>query len=108
MWLVVALLFQGLATQTHAHVGADRISAAAASPRLAAAAVDGQKQDPAAPACPLCEEKALFGAYLLSGSTTIVLPVGEAYHYADVSLPSLALRAASHAWQSRAPPIFTT
>ncbi|WP_299423403.1 hypothetical protein [Sphingomonas bacterium] len=108
LWLVVALLFQGFATQTHAHFGVDRTSAAAASTSVATVAVDGQKQDPAAPACPLCEEKALFGAYLLSGSITIVAPVGVAYHYAAASLPPLALHASSHAWRSRAPPIFTT
>ena len=100
LWLVVALLFQGFATQTHAHFGA--------ATRVNIAAIDGQKQGPGTPACPLCEEKALFGAYLLTGSITIVAPVGVAYRYAAASLSALALRSTSHAWRSRAPPIFTT
>ncbi|MEO5493920.1 MAG: hypothetical protein ABIR08_07815 [Sphingomonas sp.] len=107
LWLVVALLFQGFATQTHAHLGADRAWAATESARVAIAAVDGQKNGPATPVCPLCEEKALFGAYLLGGSIALAAPVEAAYHFAAVSLPLLALRAFSHAWRSRAPPIFT-
>jgi len=106
LWLIVALLFQGFATQTHAHFGVDRTWAAAASARLAAVA-DDQKNSPVAPACPLCEEKALFGAYLLGGSITIAAPGAVVYDYAAVSLPLLALRPSSHAWRSRAPPIFT-
>jgi hypothetical protein len=106
LWLVVALLFQGFATQTHAHFGADRTLAAAASMRVATVVVDGREQGPVTPACPLCEEKALFGAYLLTGSIAIVAPVGTAYRYAAAFLPSLALHASSHAWRSRAPPIF--
>jgi hypothetical protein len=107
LWLVVALLVQGFATQTHAHFGVDRLWAAAESARVATAAVDGQKNAPVAPVCPLCEEKALFGAYLLGGSITVAAPVEVAYHYAAASLPLLALHLSSHAWRSRAPPIFT-
>jgi hypothetical protein len=107
LWLVVALLFQGFATQTHAHVGADGAWAATASARVATVAVDGQKNGPATPVCPLCEEKALFGAYLLGGSVTIAAPVEVAYHYAAASFALLALQLSSHAWRSRAPPIFT-
>ena len=107
LWLVVALLFQGFATQTHAHVAADRTVAAPASARVAAVAVDGQKNGPATPVCPLCEEKALFGAYLLGGSITIAAPVAVVYDYIAGSLPLLALRSFSHAWRSRAPPTFT-
>jgi hypothetical protein len=105
LWLVVALLFQGFATQTHTHFPVDRTLAATASMHVV---TDGQKQAPTAPVCPLCEEKALFGAYLLTGSVTIAAPVDVAYDYAAVSLPSLALRLSSHAWRSRAPPVFTT
>ncbi|MBS0480499.1 MAG: hypothetical protein JSR79_14520 [Proteobacteria bacterium] len=107
VWLVVALLFQGFVTQTHRHAGIDR-AWTAESVRTAPAAADSRKDVPAAPACPLCEERALFGAYLLGGSVTIAGPVAAAYHYAAASLPSLQLNASSHAWKSRAPPIFTT
>ena len=75
LWLVVALLFQGFVTQTHGHPGVDRAWAASESARAAPVTVDGRKNIPAAPACPLCEERALFGAYLLGGSVTIAAPV---------------------------------
>lgn len=106
LWLVVALLFQGFATQTHGHVAGDRAWAATSSASVLTAAADG-KRDPAAQVCPLCEEKALFGAYLLGGSAAIAVPVVVTYDYVAVSWPLLALRAFSHAWQSRAPPVLT-
>jgi hypothetical protein len=101
------MLFQGLVTQTHAHFGLDGTSIAAASTRVTSVAADGQKDNPAAPACPLCEEKALFGAYLIGGSATIAAPLVSTYQFAAASLPLLVLRASSHAWRSRAPPTFT-
>ena len=107
LWLAVAMLFQGLVIQTHAHVGADSYSPAIGAVRGVAVAVDGRRDVPVAPACPLCEEKALFGAYLLGGSATVAAPALAAYHYVSASLPLLRLAASSHAWQSRAPPLFT-
>jgi len=107
LWLAVALLFQGFVTQTHGHPEGDRAWAVTASARAAPAAADGRKDIPAAPACPLCEERALFGAYLLGGSVMIAAPVAAAYHHAAASLPLLAPSLSSHAWRSRAPPIFT-
>ena len=107
LWLAVALLFQGLVVQTHAHAGADRYATATSTVGAITTAVDGRKDGPATPACPLCEEKALFGAYLLGGSIAIATPVAAAYHYAAAFLPLLQLRASSHAWQSRAPPTLT-
>ncbi|MEO5939152.1 MAG: hypothetical protein ABIQ43_09110 [Sphingomonas sp.] len=107
LWLVVALLFQGLVVQTHAHIGADRYATVTSATNAAAALGDRQKDGPAAPACPLCAEKVLFGAYLLGGSVTIAAPIGAAYNYAAAFLPLLQLHASSHAWRSRAPPTFT-
>lgn len=106
LWLVLALLFQGFVTQTHAHAAVDREWAATRSV-VAAAAVDDRKQGPATPACPLCEEKALFGAYLLGGSVTVAAPIDAAFTYVVASLPLFALGTSSHAWRSRAPPVFT-
>ena len=107
LWLAVALLFQGLVIQTHAHIGADPYATVTSATNVAATSVDRQKDGPAAPACPLCEEKALFGAYLLGGSVTIAAPVAAAYDYAAAFLPLLQRHASSHAWRSRAPPTFT-
>jgi hypothetical protein len=103
LWLAVALLFQGLVIQTHAHAGVDNGWTSTASSGVAP---DSQRNTPVAPACLLCEEKALFGAYLVTGSITIAAPVDLVYHYAAPSLPLLALRPSSHAWRSRAPPNF--
>ena len=47
------------------------------------------------------------GAYLLGGSIAIAAPVAATYHYTTAALSLLVLSVSSHAWQSRAPPIFT-
>ncbi|MES2096111.1 MAG: hypothetical protein V4459_05075 [Pseudomonadota bacterium] len=107
LWLVVALLFQGFVTQSHLHLAANRISATTGPATLSPMAAERKNPGPVAPVCPLCEEKALFGAYLLTGSISIVAPLVEAYRPATTSLSSLALLTASHAWRSRAPPIST-
>lgn len=107
LWLAVAMLFQGLVIQTHVHLGADPSNVVIASARTIGAAVDAQKGGPVVPTCLLCEEQALFGAYIIGEPPTIVAAVATIFHYSTISLPSLAFRAASHAWQSRAPPIFT-
>jgi hypothetical protein len=109
LWLAFALLVQGFAVQTHAHVGGDRDAVVAMSgDAVATPAVSADdKNAPAAPACPLCEEKALFGAYLVGGSIAIVPPAAVVPHPAPVSLALLTHNSSSHAWQSRAPPAFT-
>jgi len=105
LWLILALVWQGFATQTHAHASIWGDQPATASTRAVAAAPEGGTP---APACPLCEEKALFGAYLASGPIAFTAPLPVAYEHAAATLPALALTLSSHGWQSRAPPIFTT
>lgn len=107
LWLVVAMLFQGLVTQAHVHISTDPSSVVIASTSTLAPAVDARKNGPVIPVCLLCEEKALFGAYLLGGSVTIAAPLVVVHNYVIASLPFLAIRFSSHAWQSRAPPLFT-
>ena len=107
MWLVVALLFQGFVVQTHAHAAPTRLSAIAGQGTVATAVAERKTPAPVAPACPLCEEKALFGAYLLTGSFSIVAPLADAYRPATAPSSSPALLSSSHAWRSRAPPIST-
>lgn len=106
LWLVVALVFQGFVIQTHAHADAGPRWATVA-PGLTTASIDDRKQAPVVPTCLLCEEQALFGAYLLGGGVTIAAPPASDYHYVAASLPLRAPGGSSHAWQSRAPPIFT-
>jgi hypothetical protein len=104
--LVFALLWQGVAVQTHSHTephGSVRTGAA-----IEAAATGDRSHDaPDAPACPLCEEQALFGAYLLSGAVALVLPVTGRAEYAPVLAGYEAVRERWHAWRSRAPPLST-
>jgi hypothetical protein len=107
LWLVVALLVQGFVIQTHAHFGSSRASLTAGPATIAPLAAERRNDGPVAPACPLCEEKALFGAYLLTGSISIAAPLEDTYRPAAASLSSLALLTSSHAWRSRAPPIST-
>lgn len=108
LWLVLALLCQGFVTQTHAHSGTEQGWSIAGAARTATATVDDQKRSPAAPTCPLCEEKALFGAYLLGGSIVFAKPVDVAVAYSVASFAAFILSLPSHAWRSRAPPRSTT
>lgn len=107
LWLVVALVFQGFVIQTHAHADAGPAWATVTPALASGTSIDDRKPAPVVPTCLLCEEQALFGAYLLGDSVAIVAPAAAIYHYATVSLPLLARSEPSHAWQSRAPPFFT-
>lgn len=107
LWLVVAMVFQGFVIQTHAHIGAERSWATVAPTLTSGPSIDDRNQAPVVPTCLLCEEQALFGAYLLGESVAIAAPVATVYHYATASLPLVAPSMSSHAWQSRAPPLFT-
>ena len=85
LWLVVAMLFQGLVTQTHVHISADPSSVVIAATTNAAPTVGVQKDGPVVPVCLLCEEQALFGAYLLGGSAAIAMN-DAAYRLGSITL----------------------
>jgi hypothetical protein len=105
LWLAFALLCQGFVVQTHAHFGGDRDGTSVTAPQTIPPAVTvAKKQGPATPACPLCEEQALFGAYLLGSAVTFIAPVAVSHDATATSLPLLARNESSHAWRSRAPP----
>lgn len=106
-WLIVALVLQGFVVQTHLHAIGARDGAVAAPSATIAAAIDSRRHDPAPPTCPLCQEQALFGAYLLAGPVVLCAPADAVHDHAAAALPLFALSSASHAWHSRAPPILT-
>lgn len=106
---MLAVLFQGGVIQTHNHL-ASTVAAASgqratpASISTGAIATSGKSQ-PVAPLCPLCEERALFGSYLLAVPLAFVAPSATPAYYAPAKALSSAARQVSHAWRSRAPPI---
>jgi len=101
--LLACLLVQGTAVQTHLHFTAKARAAALAGPHgQTLRALDTGGSDPAD--CPLCQEAAMAGAYLLP--TAIALPAPPVLPIrADVAvLRALGVFASAHSWQSRAPP----
>lgn len=109
LFLMLAVLLQAGVIETHNHLASTL--AAATSQQLvpanvsAATIVASGKSQPATPACPLCEERALFGSYMPAVPVAVIVPVAIASWYAPARLLSSAGRQVSHAWRSRAPPI---
>lgn len=102
--LLACLLVQSTAVQTHLHfIAKARVAALAGPHGQSVRALDaGSGSDPAD--CPLCQEAAMAGAYLLPPA--IVLPAPPVLPIrADVAvLRALGVFASAHSWQSRAPP----
>lgn len=99
---LLLLLVQALVVPAHRHAGPVP-SIAAAGSHVAAPA----KSRPDHPAeCPVCREVAHAGQYLTPGE--VRLPMAPAGTLAPVvaALASLDTDARSHAWRSRAPPVF--
>lgn len=113
--LWVALLFltlfaftwQSFVTQTHRHAGARGAALALAVQAPGAAALEKGGQVPADTPdnCPICQEIAHGGAYLLPAPIAFQPPPALAAWFAVTLLLALALRQQSHAWRSRAPPL---
>ncbi len=106
LFLALALTWQGFLTQGHAHFGGDGRIVATGPAASAAAVADTSKSAPAKPACPLCEEQALFGAFLLASPVVIIAPDAIGPWYAPASYLFSFVRSLSHNWRSRAPPSF--
>jgi hypothetical protein len=104
LFLALALTWQGFLTQGHAHFDGDGRIVATAGSASAVAVAGKSKPSPARPACPLCEEQALFGAFLLASPVMVVAPDAIAAWYAPTRYLFSAVRSLSHSWRSRAPP----
>jgi len=106
-WLVVLLLFcfvaQGTAVQSHVHfVGhASPAFEGSVAVRLTAAP-SGNGDSPAN--CPLCQEAAMAGAYVLPQAPTLPPPPAPALRIAVAAMAAFTLLTPSLGWLSRAPP----
>ena len=108
MLLLTLLAFgwQSFVSQTHRHFGQAGLSLAL-SIQTGGATVEKGGQVPADTPdnCPICQEIAHGGAYLLPAPVLFQPPAALAAWFAITLLLALALRQQSHAWRSRAPPL---
>jgi len=103
---VLCLLWQSFLVQTHVHAPLHTFVSGVVNGTTAKAVVGGDqpKQDGSAN-CPICQERAQSGAFLLpQGLVAGPSPIAM---LAPAILATLATMATtrSHAWQSRAPPL---
>jgi hypothetical protein len=101
--LLLALLVQGIAVQTHLHF-AQQARALAATSSVQQVQVSKPDQNGPAADCPLCQEATTAGAYLLPPATTLPSPPATVLWVAAASLAEFGLRAPAQGWRSRAPP----
>ncbi|MBB4838286.1 hypothetical protein HNP52_001337 [Sphingomonas kyeonggiensis] len=113
LWAAMLLLtllafgWQSFATQTHRHFGQAGVSLGLSVQQLGGTRVEKGGQAPADTPdnCPICQEIAHGGAYLLPAPIAFQPPAALAAWFAVTLLLALALRQQSHAWRSRAPPL---
>ena len=101
--LLACWLVQGTAIQTHIHfVNQTRLAQAAAGPSAGRLTKPLNGNDPAD--CPLCQEAAMAGAYLLPPAIALPSPPVAVLWLATATITEFKLLAPRHGWQSRAPP----
>lgn len=103
---LLAFTWQSFVTQTHVHPAPHApVSAIAGQPVAVSthAAEPGSSDQPAS--CPICQEIAHSGAYLLPAPFSIHIPGPVTLWLSLAVLMALAVRQTSHRWQSRAPPL---
>ena len=102
---LLAFLWQSFVVQTHIYSHFVQVSASAANETHNA----HDANNPATPQrpanCPMCQELAQAGAYLLPAAILFSAPPSETNIAHIVSALHSVLARASHAWQSRAPPL---
>ena len=104
IFLLLALLVQATAVQTHVHVAHGGLTVTAVSNEAQAhtAAPDGTR-DPAT-ACPWCQEAAMAGAYVLPSPPALPAPPEAGAWVTWAALAGFILGPPALGWQSRAPP----
>jgi hypothetical protein len=113
---LLAFIFSGFATQTHIHipgqsepgVGAQQVAAQTIAAKDSTSLNREQKQraptdDPTR--CPLCQEYLHSGAYVTPVPAVFPLPILTATVAPFLILPAAIIRAVSHSWYGRAPPL---
>ena len=101
--LLLALLVQGTAVQTHLHFVQEARSLGIASSDRQVHASTPDTNAPAAD-CPLCQEAATAGAYVLPPATILLSPPRPVLWVTAASIAEFGLLAPALGWQSRAPP----
>ncbi len=114
LWAAMLLLtllafgWQSFVAQAHRHAGErEGISLAQVVQAVVGTKAEKGGQVPADTPdnCPICQEIAHGGAYLLPTPILFQPPAAIVAWFAVTLLLALALRQQSHAWRSRAPPI---
>jgi len=100
--LLLVLLVQGTAVQTHVH-WARQAGVSAAASRGSVQASNPAQGDSSAD-CPLCREAAMAGAYVLPPAVVLPPPPAAVLWIAATSLAAFGLLTTAHSWRSRAPP----
>lgn len=102
---LLAFSWQSFVTQTHVHFDTDAHMAAFSGQASSAARSDKGKGSSDTPAnCPICEEIAHDGLYLLPTLAVLEAPEPAPVWQAVATPIVRAVRKPSHAWRSRAPP----
>jgi hypothetical protein len=100
--LLLCLLVQATAVQSHLHFLRPVSAPAAVAGNHSTLSRPGQS-DPAAD-CPLCQEAAMAGAYVLPPVPALPPPPPQVLWLASASLTPFALLTPARGWLSRAPP----
>lgn len=103
--MLLALLWQSLAAQTHRHLDLQPAPA-----QVAHSANGTGGSEPGAPLdspldCSFCRELAHAGPLLLPAGISIAAPVAAAFRIPATRLRELVLIARAPLWRSRAPPL---
>lgn len=103
---VLCLLWQSLLIQTHIHASLHTVApSAAGSAPLRAVVRDVQGGPDDAANCPICQERAHSGAFLLPQAIAATPSTTAAIEPGSVATLAPMRTTRSHAWQSRAPPL---
>jgi hypothetical protein len=100
--MLLVLLVQGTAVQTHVH-WARQVSESAAASRGSIQAANPAQGDSSAD-CPLCREAAMAGAYILPPAVVLPPPPAAVLWIATAMRAAFGVLTSAHSWQSRAPP----
>jgi len=102
MLLIASLLIQATVVQAHVHfTGPARLTASSPVAQVVRAAPAGGDDTGE---CPLCQEMAMAGAYLLPAAIVLPLPPALLVWVEATALHEFGLRSRAHGWLSRAPP----
>ena len=103
--LVVALWMQACVVAAHVHEQPRSTALSnATGADIQRTPLDHRRPPTAPDSCPLCQEIAAAGAYLLAPAVEFALPAQHAAWYAAMALWRMLPDQRSHAWRSRGPP----